>query len=883
MRTTYLSLLLLLANCYLSGQEATLRVDDSYDAERLVNEVFLSGQCESVSNIQAVGFHPSAMAYFEGGQSALGFDRGVILSTGQAALAVGPNSDTDVGFVQDDQITPDLDLSNISTGQIFDKAGIEFDFVPLTPTMTFRYVFASEEYCDFVGEEFNDVFGFFVSGPGLPGSVNIARVPGTDEPVSINNVNYARNSQYYLDNEFPSVRRVNNCGGGGGVGPRFQLIEYDGQTVVLTATVDVRICETYHLRIVIGDVKDKQLDSAVFLEAGSFNLGGSVTLGSGDPDAEQITVSEGCSRSELRIIRGADSNLDADQTVRYTLGGPGATATPGVDLNVGTGEVTIPAGEAFATIPVTAVADGLEEETESIWVYLDIPCACYTDSIEILIADARPLDIGLEEAAFCPSAPATLKPAVTGGVPPYNYRWSFGSNEARPTVRPPLPDSVGVIVTDACGQTTSKRLPSRPVPPPTIYLPEQNLRACRGEDVDAMIELTGQGPFDLTYLVDGRIETAVFQQASQVSWELNMGGTYELVTIEDQACRVQLDTSFRVDFLAPVARPIFTEPSCFGEDDGRIEIRHLPTEGPYTYEFAGFDSLGLIQENLRAGTYGVTITDGLGCKDERDLVLTQPPELLPIQIECEDLRRPPLNVTAMGGAAPYEYSIDRGRTYFDREALNTTLLEGQTYDLYIRDSRGCVILDRNFFWPEANRRMVQLPSFYPQELAQSTEVTYDYLIPRQQITTYQWSPAELFDCPACPNPDVQAQISQPISLVVTDIYGCTDSLLTRVAVDGRVPVYVPNIFSPNNDGINDIVTVYANPIQVERILTFRIFNRWGGLVWEDGDFGVNEFTRGWDGKLRGEPATAQVFAWSLEVRLTNGEVQTNTGTIALTR
>ncbi|MEM6772992.1 MAG: choice-of-anchor L domain-containing protein, partial [Bacteroidota bacterium] len=110
----------------------TLEVDPDYDAERLVKEVFASGNCETIFNIERIGANPDGIGFFSGPDTIVGFDRGIILSTGRVVDAVGPYSDTDVGCElvgrTDDQV-----LSLASTGEVQDRSGIEFVFIPLQP------------------------------------------------------------------------------------------------------------------------------------------------------------------------------------------------------------------------------------------------------------------------------------------------------------------------------------------------------------------------------------------------------------------------------------------------------------------------------------------------------------------------------------------------------------------------------------------------------------------------------------------------------------------------------------------------------------------------------------------------------------------------------
>ena len=862
-----------------------LTIDPDYDAERLVREVFASGDCETIFNIRQIGDAPDGIGYFEESEEIVGFPRGIILSTGRVADAAGPNKDTDTGNVLSG-VTADPDLSLASTGTVYDRSGLEFDFIPLQPTVTFRYVFASEEYCEFVNEDFNDIFGFFISGPGLNGpfangAVNLATVPGTDLPVSINNVNFGRNEAFYLDNEFPSVRRTVGCGGSAVAGPRFELIEYDGQTVILTATVDLQTCETYHIRLLVGDVQDGAFDSAVFLEAGSFDLGGSVSLGNENGDTTLTTIFEGCETTNIRIQRSEDSNPASDQTIAYRIGA-NSTAQEGTDFTAGSGSVTIPAGETFANIPVIAFDDGETEGQESLWLYLDIPCACYSDSIQLIIDEVSPLTVGLEEAYFCPDESVTLRPDVSGGVPPLRYQWSFGSTEAEPTLTPPLPTSIELTVADACGQTVTRSIATFSSVPPGLSVPDQELQACRGESQAIALDLTGTAPFTLTYQVSGGpIETVAFAAGGRQNWNISRGGVYQLIALEDRGCRVAVDEQLRVDFFDPAINPRLQSPSCAGRSDGVIEVTHLQTVAPYTYEWTGVDPEGLVATGLPAGSYSLRVTDALGCSSERSLNLPEPDPLLPVEITCNEVQRPPLMPSANGGRPPYAYSVD-GVNYFDRTGWNR-LAEGQFYTLRIRDALGCEITQPDFFYPKATRRPVRLPTFVPQEIAGSARVEPDYLVPPDQIAVYRWSPAELFDCAVCPTPTVSAPSTQTISLVVENIYGCVDSLVTQVAVDGRVPVYVPNIFTPNGDGTNDRVSVFANTDQVARILEFRVVSRWGNVLYEARDFAPNDARVGWDGSLNGQPAGVATYVWTALVKLTTGIDQQESGTVVLMR
>lgn len=257
--------------------------ETNYGAEQLLTDVLLDGGiCSSISDFQLKD-NPSAQfpsldrswGYFEKGNSNFPFERGVVLTSGYAINAEGP----DDGIQSDgtDAWTGDADASILAQFSTYNATVFEFDFTPQGNEISFNYIFASEEYPDFVCQEYNDVFAFIISGPGIvndPGldGKNIALLPN-GEFVSINNVNdqSCGDDTYY-------------------VGGPFAAIEHGGRTTPLTAYSQVVPGETYHIRLLIADSFDSQYDSAVFLEAGSFNLGSTIVDETGVDLGENLTV-----------------------------------------------------------------------------------------------------------------------------------------------------------------------------------------------------------------------------------------------------------------------------------------------------------------------------------------------------------------------------------------------------------------------------------------------------------------------------------------------------------------------------------------------------------------------------------------------------------------
>lgn len=253
-----------------------IQIDSVSDPRYLVESVLL-GKGVIVGNIEFRG-SPEAIGLYQDTLSHLGIEEGIILTTGNAQFSTGPNRNPRTGWLSG---TPgDPDLRRIARGKTFDAAALEFDFIAQTSELKFNFVFASEEYLEYVGSAFNDVFGFFLTRNDSLVS-NLAVLPGSTIPVTVNSINDKNNKSFYIDNAYSNAteqfiwdvrkRRVkkNKNFRKPGQPPPFNT-QFDGFTKVLTAQATVVPNEIYHIKIVIADVADGILDSGVFLEGGSF-------------------------------------------------------------------------------------------------------------------------------------------------------------------------------------------------------------------------------------------------------------------------------------------------------------------------------------------------------------------------------------------------------------------------------------------------------------------------------------------------------------------------------------------------------------------------------------------------------------------------------------
>jgi hypothetical protein len=301
--------------------QAQLTVDDTFTAEYLVNEILLGGGVEA-ENITINGQPASELndqiGYFNAENSNIGISHGIILASGGVKVAESPNDlpTAHVSISEDEELENEADLEQIVwPAELNDVAVLEFDFTAEGDTLRFKYVFASEEYNEHTCSPYNDVFGFFISGPGIDGNPNyennarnVALVPGTNVPVAINTVNqgfagtygsanvcnlvssnWEENSQYFVDNEENGSSNAT---------------QFDGFTVPFIIEIPVECGGSYHIKLAIADAVDDKNDSAVFIEAGSFEseppLEASVEVLNSGETGEAL---EGCSQLEIKLSR----------------------------------------------------------------------------------------------------------------------------------------------------------------------------------------------------------------------------------------------------------------------------------------------------------------------------------------------------------------------------------------------------------------------------------------------------------------------------------------------------------------------------------------------------------------------------------------------------
>lgn len=253
---------------------AQLRIDTSNSPEQLIRKFLLNAESDLIiKNVSYKGQRQS-IGYFENETPLDVINQGIILSTGDVFDAMGPNKSKSTGTRGSGW--GDKDLQAIATGVVMDAVALEFDLIALRDSIVFEYVFASDEYPEFVNKGVNDIFGFFLMQQNSRAlfPLNLALVPNSNKPVSINSINHRVNEQYFLRADFLDAHDDAFWRENPQLFLRSRFFEYDGFTTVLRATAKLEPGKTYHLKFAISDVGDRIYDSAVMLKAKSFSSSG---------------------------------------------------------------------------------------------------------------------------------------------------------------------------------------------------------------------------------------------------------------------------------------------------------------------------------------------------------------------------------------------------------------------------------------------------------------------------------------------------------------------------------------------------------------------------------------------------------------------------------
>ena len=625
--------LCLLFTCsFFVGNSQSIYIENEIDPDVMIMDFFDSDSLD-ITNVTFAGAD-IAMGFFDA-DTLLDISAGLVFSTGDIFKLPFPASDFAASNNNDPDYIFDEDIFTAIGGQAnnYDPVSIEFDLVSqATKELTFNYIFGSEEYPEFVNSSFNDAFLFLVSGPGIEGqysnnSKNIAMIPGTNDPVAINNLNEMLNSEYYIDNA------------------EGQYLILDAHTTKMPASFEALANETYHIKIVIADVSDATFDSGIFL--------GYNSLGNMDSLVPPTIFSLLQNGNEISIEN------ESKYAVEYTWDfGDGQTSTDKHPSNInfmtpGDYEVTLSAKNYCCTNTFTTVvnvpANALTISTNiqqhvlchgensgiinviatggnGPYTYASEPAADFgvmpageyviivtdqdgqTAMQEITITQPDPITVSsIIWPATDNQATGSIEAIPSGGTEPYEYVWS--NNETSQIIENLVPGDYSVTITDTNGcfitstYTVDNLFSSLQANANII----QHVSCYLGNDGHINFDISGGNP---PYSFATNPEITDFQAL--------FAGEYSFVITDQDGQAV--DGLFTILEPADLELETTTIASDEGMDNGSASVDVNGGTAPYTYLWSTSATTPEIT-GLAPGDYSVEVTDANDCVKFEDVTV----------------------------------------------------------------------------------------------------------------------------------------------------------------------------------------------------------------------------------------------------------------------
>ena len=371
---------------------------------------------------------------------------------------------------------------------------------------------------------------------------------------------------------------------------------------------------------------------------------------------------------------------------------------------------------------------------------------------------------------------------------------------------------------------------------------------------------------------NGFVTTSSLNNIPAATYQVNVidanlcEGSFEFIVNQPNALTLDLDR---------------TDISCQGADDGMITAIVEGGTGEYTFTWNNNQTTEQIM-NLMAGDYSVIIRDENQCEITNTAAIIEP-NLIDVMVLdvvdalCFGESTGSITLAGIGGNGNFEYSADG--VNFQNSPTLTGLAIGD-YTLTIRDPNGCT---------ETTTASISEPAELSVDAGENQTIDLGFSIDFQTTTTpfgrsieYTWSSPDFLDCSDCPNPTAMPFTSMPFVVTITDATGCiaTDSIF--VMVNPNRPLFIPNAFSPDFDGNNDVFTIFGGPAAV-RITELRVFDRWGNMVYNGTDLPLGDNRFGWDGSFDGQILQQGVYGFIAKVLFLDDVEETIGGDITLVK
>lgn len=482
--------------------------------------------------------------------------------------------------------------------------------------------------------------------------------------------------------------------------------------------------------------------------------------------------------------------------------------------------------------------------------------ACYnTDTVLVTVNPPAPTGI-------TPSGPI---PVCNGGSVTLNpdsvyvtYIWSDSSTNNSLTVTQPGTYFMAAIAANGC-QYISAPLNVTFNPPASSSISASGpVDFCQGGSVT----LTSDSVYN-SYL------WSTSSTANNIT--VSSTGAYSMSGIDASGCNYASNViNVTVNPLPVLAMANSTNVSCFGLSDGTITAAASTGTPNYNYVWAtNPPQFTATATGLAAGNYTVVVADAKNCGDTATYSITEPQQLVMngavTDVSCFYAVDGGVTLTLNGGVTPYSYSWSNGSS-----SANLQNVAGGNYDVTVSDANSCSVTST---FAVNGPAPITVQSLEFDSIKFGTEISLNLDVQPAGTYTYQWNPGNYLSCTDCASPSFYATRSMDYNVTVTDANGCSITAAVSVNVLAEKPVFIPNAFTPNGDGANDLWSVYATGTAYYNM---QVFNRWGEMVYQS--FNINA---GWDGKYKGKEADPGVYVYVLQLTFLDSETKKYTGSFTL--
>lgn len=933
-----------------SQVHAQLTITTAQTADQLAS--ILVGSGVAYSNATMICANSAQGKFTNVNTTLVGIDSGILLTSGDAAIVAGPEFGIQTGVTNTGS---DIDLDLLSGFTTYDKCVLEFDFVPQGDSIKFDYIFGSDEHPDYWCSTVNDVFGFFITGPGYTSPTNIALVPGTNIAVSINSVNGSTNpgplcTQLGVGSPFTQYY-TSNAGS--------TTVCYGGFTHLFQALAAVTPCDTYHLKLAIADGGDAIFDSGVFLKAGSLssNTVSVESIGGGGLLAPEPYCVRDCLPGEFVFHLGQPAFQD--YVIRFDIGG---TAVMGYDYTPIPDSVVIPAGDTtvslfiyglpvppqgpktvelyiispyacngsnyvdtavltiydslfariitpdtaicrFESVQIQSQADTLlsilwtpgttlsndtilnpvatPTATTTYTMIASLPgsgCAPVHNSITISIADEPIVDVG-PDLTICLGSSHQFNPTVTPNNQSYAFSWTPATdldnpNIPNPTTTPQNDITYYIMVTPTLALCPGYDTVNIDVIPNDFTLENPDTAICKGQSV----QVRANGPVEFTFTWTPSTGVSdPFQIDPLITPDTSE--TYT-ITSHHPNC-TDVTKSFFID-VQPNPQVFLGRDTALCQWDSLHIIADILPEWytNYSYnwepqELDSFNQYHVIYHGYEPASAQVIlqVSTAAGCTgaDTMNITVHQGNFATVTPVTGDLCPRDTLQLTA-SGAVTYSWTANAGfNSISDPTSPNPTVFPESDvlYTLLATDANGCTdtLTVDVAVHAAAVTTLVDSVTLWPGET---------YQIELGGNTLYHsWFPPEGLSATNISNPVANPSTYTRYYVEASTEWGCATRDSIDVYLDPNSILDVPNAFTP---GVAPNAEFKIVKKGIANLKYFRIFNRWGQVVFE-----TTDINQGWDGTFKGVPQPMGVYVYTVEALTNTYERFVKQGNVTLIR